>query len=203
MPDYDHYHHHRDRDRVRTRVRLPLVLAALVALAGCTGVPDGITPVRDFDAARYAGRWYEIVRLDHRFERGLSNVTAVYTLNRDGTVRVQNRGYDTQECEWREADGQARFRGPPTVGSLSVTFFPPFAGGYHVFALDRERYSYAMIAGPSRSYFWILAREPRLPADVRDRLIGQARAAGFAVDDLLTVEHGEPRCAKADARARP
>ena len=83
---------------------------------------------------RYLGTWYEIARLDHSFERGLSNVTATYELRDDGRIRVLNRGFDTSDCEWQDAEGTASFRGDPAVASLAVTFFWPFAGGYHVFA---------------------------------------------------------------------
>jgi apolipoprotein D and lipocalin family protein len=34
------------------------------------GRPDNIVPVSNFDAANTLGKWYEIARLDHSFERG-------------------------------------------------------------------------------------------------------------------------------------
>ena len=43
-------------------------------LAACTGIPQGIEAVSDFRLERYLGKWYEIARLDHSFERGLSDV---------------------------------------------------------------------------------------------------------------------------------
>jgi apolipoprotein D and lipocalin family protein len=60
--------------------RFLISLIAAFVLAGCAGKPDGVDPVRPFDVQRYAGEWFEIMRLDHRFERGLTNVTATYTL---------------------------------------------------------------------------------------------------------------------------
>ncbi len=163
-------------------------------LAACTGQPENVEPVTPFDVARYEGVWYEIARLDHSFERGLTNVTATYELREDGTVSVLNRGFDTEKCEWDEADGVAKFQGDPNVASLSVTFFWPFAGGYHVFALDQENYEYALIAGPSTDFLWILARQPDLPSDITDGLIGKAREAGFPVEELIFVDHAEPQC---------
>lgn len=174
----------------------PLTAALLTAglLAGCTGVPSGIEPVQSFEAERYAGQWYEIMRLDHSFERGLTNVSATYTLKPDGTVGVVNRGLDREHCEWQSIEGYATFQGAPDTASLSVTFFWPFAGGYHVFALDRERYAWAAVSGPTRGYLWILAREPALPVDVRERLVEQARSLGFPVEELILVEHDTPDC---------
>ncbi len=109
----------------------------LLSLGACTERPPGVEPVSGFDIGRYEGIWYEILRLDHSFERGLTNVTAVYTVRQDGSVDVLNRGFDRARCRWKEAHGRARFQGRNDVASLSVTFFWPFAGGYYVFALDR------------------------------------------------------------------
>ena len=171
---------------------LLLFLSSLVL--GCTGKPDGVEAVRPFDLQRYKGQWFEIMRLDHSFERGLSNVTATYTLRADGSVVVLNKGFDRKNCRWKEADGRAVFQGASDTASLSVTFFWPFAGGYHVFALDQQDYSWAMIAGPSRDYLWILARHPTLDADIRNRLVGRARELRFPVDQLILVDHGSPVC---------
>ena len=128
------------------------------------------------------------MRLDHRFERGLSNVTATYTPNDDGTVRVLNRGFDREKCRWKEAHGTAEFLGDPTQASLSVTFFWPFSGGYHVFALDEKHERYALISGPSHDFLWVMARQPSLPSDTLNTLIDKAREQGFPVDQLLSVE---------------
>jgi len=177
--------------------RMVSLFAALVLLAGCTGRPDGVEPVSPFDIERYKGVWYEIMRLDHSFERGLTNVTATYDLREDGTVGVLNRGFDREKCRWKEANGTAEFQGEKTVASLSVTFFWPFAGGYHVFALDQRNYGYALVAGPSQDYLWILARRPDLPVDIRKALVAKAREQGFPVDDLILVDHGQPPCKSA------
>ena len=157
-------------------------------LAGCTGVPEGLAPVRGFDLERYLGRWHEIARLDHSFERGLSRVTADYSRRDDGGVRVLNRGYDAAKGTWKEAEGRAYPIGAADVASLKVSFFGPFYGGYHVMALDPD-YRWALVAGPSRDYLWILAREPELDPEVYERLVAQAAAGGFPVDGLIRVEH--------------
>ena len=176
-------------------LRLICVATILAVLAGCTGKPDNVEPVRPFDVQRYKGEWFEIMRLDHSFERGLTNVTATYTLRDDGSVGVLNRGFDRKKCRWKEADGRAEFQGARDTASLSVTFFWPFAGGYHVFALDQQDYGWALVSGPSHKYLWILARQPNLSADIRNRLVDLARGRGIPVDELILVEHGKPACA--------
>lgn len=159
------------------------------ALAACSSSPpDGLSVVENFDINRYTGRWYEIARLDHRFERGLSNVTAEYALQDDNSVSVLNRGYNDDEQQWEDAEGRAKFVGDTDQGSLKVSFFGPFYGGYHIIALDHDNYQWAMISGPTRDYLWILAREPVLEAEVYGALLAQAGASGFPLEELIEVD---------------
>ncbi|MBK9795318.1 MAG: lipocalin family protein [Holophagaceae bacterium] len=161
------------------------VLAVILALVitACTQLPEGITPVQGFELQRYLGQWHEVARLDHRFERGLTQVTALYSLRADGSVKVLNRGWDAARGTWKEAEGRAVFLGTPTEGRLKVSFFGPFYGAYTIIALDPDRYS--MVCGPDRSYFWILSREPRLDPQTLEQLLARARALGFATDKLI------------------
>lgn len=161
------------------------LLVTLLLGGGCVSVPTGVVPVRGFDAQRYLGTWYEIARLDHSFERGLEQVTATYTQDGEDEIRVVNRGYDPARGRWREATGRARFVDARDEGRLKVSFFGPFYGAYTLMALDHEGYQHAMVCGPSTDYLWILARTPQLDAAVTQRLIEQARALGFPVDELL------------------
>ena len=167
-----------------------LLLAALPGLNACsTTPPDGMSAVTPFDVQRYVGTWYEIARLDHSFERGMSDVSATYRQQDDGSVEVINRGFDTARNEWRQAVGRALFTGDANRASLKVSFFGPFYGGYHVVALDQQRYRWAMVVGPDRDYLWILARDKQLPADIRVQLLRQAREQGIDVERLIWVEH--------------
>ncbi|MCA3260839.1 MAG: lipocalin family protein [Telmatospirillum sp.] len=186
-------HHLRNFVLPRARALFGVLLLALAAGA-CTGIPKGVAPIDGFDVQRYKGEWFEIMRLDHSFERGLSNVTATYTLRDDGSVGVLNRGFDAKNCRWKEATGRAVFQGAPDVASLSVTFFWPFAGGYHVLALDKQDYRWALISGPTRGYLWLLARRPDLAPEIRNRLVEQARGLGFPTAELILVEHGPLPC---------
>jgi len=163
------------------------VLIPTLLFISCTGVPSGLDPVNDFEADRYLGKWYEIVRLDHSFERNLSNVSAHYTVRDNGSIDVINRGFNTQSGKWKEIKGKAYFIGNKNVGSLKVSFFGPFYGGYHVIALDKENYHYAMIAGPSRKYLWILSRDKTLDEKIISDLVTKARNWGFDTDDLIYV----------------
>jgi apolipoprotein D and lipocalin family protein len=165
---------------------LLLLLSAL--LSGCTGMPTGVKPVEDFDVHRYLGKWYEIARLDHSFERGLSKVTAEYSLREDGGVKVVNRGFSSKDNEWDEAEGKAYFVGPENEGFLKVSFFGPFYGSYIVFELDKENYEYSFISGPDTSYLWLLSRSPSVSDDVLERFMTQVSDLGFDTESLIFVE---------------
>ena len=156
----------------------------ILALAGCVGAPEGIVAVDRFELKRYLGTWYEIARIDNWFERGTEQVSADYSMREDGKVRVLNKGYSPEQKKWKTSEGKAMFTGDPTVGALKVSFFGPFYGGYNVFDLDRENYSWAMVAGNSRSYFWILSRTPQMDRAVLARLLAEAQSKGF---DTLKV----------------
>jgi len=168
-------------------LRAALAAFALSLLPGCAGIPGGLDSVSGFVPERYLGRWYEIARLDHRFERGLVNVTAEYRKRADGDIDVTNRGFDPQEGKWREAKGLAKFVGEPDRGRLKVSFFGPFYGGYTIVALD-EQYRWAMVVGPTTDYLWILSRAPRLDRRTLETLVAKAKAAGFATEDLVYVD---------------
>ncbi|MGZ8190394.1 MAG: lipocalin family protein [Methylococcaceae bacterium] len=156
-----------------------------VLLTGCTGIPEGVTAVDGFEVKRYLGTWYEIARLDHRFERGLDNISATYTLRDDGGIDVVNQGWISKSSEWKKAVGKAYFVEKPDKGRLKVSFFGPFYGGYNIIELDKINYAYSMVAGPDKSYFWILSRTRKLPKETLDELIVKAKTMGFATDKLI------------------
>ncbi len=165
-----------------------LLLISFLTLSGCVKVPNDIKPVSGFEINRYLGQWYEIARLDHSFERGLSHVSAQYNLRDDGGIEVINRGYLDSQNSWKEARGKAYFAKSSDLGFLKVSFFGPFFGSYVIFDLDTENYQYALVCGPDRSYLWLLARTPTLDKEITDRLTAKAAASGFATDNLIFVQ---------------
>ena len=160
-----------------------------LVIAGCTAIPENLKPVTGFEVERYLGKWYEIARLDHSFERHLKKVSATYKRGEAGEIRVLNQGFDLKTDQWKQVEGLARFLGSETVGSLKVSFFGPFYGGYHIIELDKQNYSYAMVTGPSRSYLWILSRTTTLDGAIYLDLVTKARRWGFDTEKLIIVEH--------------
>lgn len=164
------------------------MLVSLLLDACSTAPPIGIHPVTPFSVNRYLGTWYEIARLDHRFEAGLTDIEASYTLETDGSVKVRNRGLQSANGQWREAIGKALFTGKRDEGSLKVSFFGPFYGGYHIAALDPD-YRWSLVVGPDRDYFWILSRDPHISPELRNQLVLRAKILGIMTDRLIWTPH--------------
>ena len=169
----------------------------LAVLLFCLATPgaaqsEQVTAVEGFELDRYLGKWYEIARLDHRFERGMSHVTAEYSMRDDGKVRVLNRGYKTNKGEWSDAEGKARFAGADYLGHLEVSFFWIFYGDYIIFELDQE-YRYAWISGSDTDYLWFLSRTPTVSDELKAQFIERAGTLGYDTAELIFVDQKNPR----------
>jgi apolipoprotein D and lipocalin family protein len=159
----------------------------MLFFGGCMGMPKSVTPVNNFELTRYLGKWYEIARLDHSFERDMVQVFAEYSMREDGGVHVKNKGFSTKTNTWSEIDGKAYFVGKTDEGYLKVSFFGPFYGSYIIFELDKENYQYAFVTGPNTSYLWLLSRTPTIDDELRSRFIQKAGQLGFQTSEIIFV----------------
>lgn len=164
----------------------------LIGLNSCRSIPQNAIAVKSFDKAKYLGKWYEIARLDFKYERNLNNTTAEYSLNENGSIKVDNQGYDTQEEEWKQAIGKAKFVGDENTAMLKVSFFGPFYGGYNVIAID-DNYKYALVAGSSLKYLWILSRESKIPDHIKTKYLQIAENIGYETSNLLWIKHDKKK----------
>ena len=161
---------------------------AVAVIQSCKTIPKGATAIKPFEPLKYAGKWYEIDRFDYRFERNLKNVTANYSFNDDGSIKVFNRGYDYKKNTWKDATGKAKFRGGKDEGKLKVSFFGPFYTGYNVIAID-PTYTYALVTGKNLNYLWLLSREKTMPRDIQASYLEKAKQIGYDTTKLVWVEH--------------
>jgi apolipoprotein D and lipocalin family protein len=162
---------------------------AILAMS-CASIPKGAKAIRPFDSTRYLGKWYEIARFDFVFERNLNNTTAEYSINKDGSIRVENNGFNYIKGKWKKAIGKARFKEANTIAELEVSFFGPFYAGYNVIMLDEE-YKYALIAGSSLRYLWILSREKTIPDKIKSEYLKAAEELGYKINNLIWVEQNK------------
>lgn len=175
---------------MKTRRRNYLLVLAIMMIGfnSCVSIPKGAVAVKPFDKEKYLGKWYELARLDFKYERNLNNTTAEYSLNDNGTIKVDNIGYNTLKERWEQATGKAKFVGEENVAMLKVSFFGPFYSGYNVIAIDND-YKYALVAGKSLKYLWILSRETNIPDDIKEKYLKIAEGIGYNTDNLLWIKH--------------
>ncbi|AIY66849.1 lipocalin family protein [Pseudoalteromonas piratica] len=164
-----------------------IFIVIVLVLTGCLGMPTQVQPVTNFELKKYLGKWYEIARLDHSFERGLNQVTAEYSLKEDGGVKVINRGFSLETNQWQEAEGKAYFVNGTDEGYLKVSFFGPFYGSYVIFELEENDYNYAFVSGPNNDYLWLLARTPTVSPEIINTFETQAAERGFDTSKLIYV----------------
>jgi lipocalin len=161
---------------------LLLALALILGVFAYESIGQSIdsTPIEKFNLKSFLGRWYEIARLDHRFERGMTAVTADYMLKKDGTIEVINSGI--KNGKRTEARGKAKLTDTP--GRLRVSFFWFFYSDYNVLAMD-EKGQWALIGSKSPKYLWILSRMPSLEEETLRHIIALAKAKGYDTDKLI------------------
>lgn len=161
-----------------------------MSLFSCRSIPKGVEAVKNFQKDRYLGKWYEIARIDFKYERNMNNTTAEYSAMSNGKIKVVNKGFDYKKNNWESATGKAKFVGDETTAMLKVSFFGPFYAGYNVIKLDKD-YKYALVAGKNFDYLWILSRTPTIPTEVRREYTEFANRAGFDTTRLTWVEHNK------------
>ncbi|MEJ2880769.1 lipocalin family protein [Pedobacter sp. GR22-6] len=166
-------------------IALALGAGAIALNAACkVSIPKGARAVKPFDGDKYLGKWFEIARMDFKFEKNLSNVSARYTAGEEGLIQVENRGYDVLKKKWKQSNGKAKFVRDPQEGRLKVSFFGPFYAGYNVIAID-EAYKYALVVGNDLRYIWILSREKSVPDSIKSTYLNKAAELGYDVGQLV------------------
>ena len=144
--------------------------------------------VEKLDTRRYLGRWYEIARFQHSFERSLVGVTAEYSSRSDGKIQVVNSGFKNDlNGPYREARGVAWIPDLRHPAALKVRFFWPFAGNYLVFGLDEQDYAWALVGDNSRRYLWFLARTHQISSELLEKMKQIATYHGYDLSGLVAV----------------
>lgn len=170
-------------------VKMTLCVLGALCLSGCFGSGKKFPIVEGFDAERYLGTWYEIARLPHPFEDGLTNVTAEYGKGKGKKITVTNKGQREKSGSWSSITGWAYLTNTENKAELKVVFFWPLRSPYRVVALDKEGYQYVMVVSSGTSCLWIMSRQPQLDPGIMNQLIEQAKGLGIDTSKLIMVKH--------------
>jgi apolipoprotein D and lipocalin family protein len=166
-------------------------LALMLGLAGCASVPSGMQPLKvvdSVDVPKYLGRWYEIARFQHGFERNIVGATAEYSLRSDGRIQVVNSGFKKGlEGRYTEVKAVAWVPDSRKPGALKVRFFNLFTSDYLIFGLDQDRYSWALVGSDSRDFLWLLSRTPTISDELLAKMKAIAVSQGYDLSGLYLV----------------
>ena len=144
--------------------------------------------VKQLDVARFMGKWYEIARYDHFFERDLVGSMAEYSMRDDGKIKVLNSGHlKTLDGPYKESIGKAKVKKNGKPGQLQVSFFGPFYSDYYILDLAPD-YSYSVVGSSSPKYLWILSRTPEMSSATKDKILRNLRQRGYDTSKLIWVE---------------
>ncbi len=166
-----------------------LFIISLLSTHCNSQAPMKVETVKNLELSKYLGKWYEIARLPHSFEKNMMNVTAIYSMRSDGKIAVVNEGYlFSANGKYKIANGKAWIPDPSVPSKLKVQFFWPFSGDYYVVDLE-PNYQYALILSSSPNYFWILSRTKKLDDAIVQQLISKAVNYGINREKIIMVEH--------------
>jgi lipocalin len=165
-----------------------LIFLFMMNLFSCKA-PQDLPTVKFVDLKKYTGTWYEIARLPNRFEKGLTCISATYTLKENGEIKVLNQGHLLENTsEKSQATGKAWIPDSNYPGRLKVQFFWPFAGDYYIIHLDDD-YQYVLVGSPNRKFLWVLSKTKQLEETIYSKLLKIAEEQGFEVSTIIKVNH--------------
>lgn len=175
-------------------IKILFLMATVFILNSCSQTKNMVdtTTVKKLEIDRFLGTWYEIARFDHSFEKNLVGVTATYSMQEDGKIKVLNQGYkNSLDGKLSQAVGKAKIPNPNDPGKLKVAFFWFFYADYFVMELDEENYEWAVIGSSSPKYLWILSRKPQMDPALYQDLINRIEKRGYQLQNLILVKQNE------------
>jgi len=165
-------------------MRFLMIVIVSLLIAGCSTHYPPLKTVEKVELQSYLGRWYEIARYEHFFEKGCSDARATYSLKEDGDIQVLNECI--KDGELSQAKGVA-YATDVSNSKLKVSFFRPFYGNYWILMLGDD-YEYALIGDPSREYLWILSRTNTISKELKEKILSQLPKFGYTADKLTWTE---------------
>lgn len=166
-----------------------LLIIFSFTLTQCFNQQNMQETVKNLETKRFLGKWYEIARFPHSFEKDLVGVTATYSMKENGQIKVLNQGYKgTLNGKLSTAVGKAKIADPNFPGNLRVSFFWIFYSDYLVMELDSINYDWAVIGSSSPNYLWILSRKPQMDNKTYENLIQKISERGYDIQKLIKVQ---------------
>lgn len=142
----------------------------------------------DIDLQKFLGKWYELARVDNNAEKNLTHITIEYSFNIEGSIKVDNKGFDTNKNKWQQHISKAKILNVSSDTQQKLSLFGSSYTTYTIISVD-ENYSYALLSAGKRN-LWILSRNMNLPDHIKYKYLKMARDLGYTVDKLVWTKHG-------------
>lgn len=170
------------------------VLVGLGAVTMAYAETKPLATVEKVELDRYLGKWYEVARKPLSFQKKCDrDVTAMYTLNENGNIKVDNRCF-TKDGEQTGSIGEAFVQNSPYNTKLKVSFLPEVIrwlpvgrGDYWVLKID-DNYQTVLVGEPRRKYMWVLSRTPHPDQTVVNEYLEYAKSVGYDLGDLIQTK---------------
>jgi len=150
------------------------------------------TLTKTVDLDRYAGDWYVHgsipIGIPFFGDKNARDYTEHYSLNDDGSVRMECEFIDDESDKLRRFEFKAIMAGDPKRSIWKVSFFWPVKSRFQIIYLD-DAYGTTVVATPDRKYAWIMSRSTDISADDYSALLEVAMAAGFNANRFRRVPH--------------
>lgn len=172
------------KTRAKSRVdRASTSIRALPLPSFYDGVSSKELPtVSEIDLSRYMGVWREVARIPRWFEKGCYKTEAEYTLQKNGTIQVENRCWNGKGRKY-SVRGIAWVPDSTHPGRLRVQFFWPLSASYWILQLDPD-YRWVLVGTPNRKGLWFLSRDGQIDPFRYAELVAWSQAMGFPVEQI-------------------
>ena len=170
-------------------LRAILLSLTLILISGCQTLKP-IHTVEYVDLNRFMGDWYVIANIPTFIEKDAYNAIESYRLDDDGTVATTfrfNKG--SLDGPLKEYHPRGFIRDKKSNAVWGMQFVWPFKAEYRIIFLSDD-YSKTVIGRSKRDYVWIMAREPAIPDEEYDAILGFLQEQGYDIKKLQKVPQG-------------
>ncbi|WP_231462742.1 lipocalin family protein [Pedobacter sp. Leaf132] len=145
-------------------------------------------PISNIDLNAFAGKWYSLYSIPTLMDKNWKQTTETYTLKDDDHFDVLTTYHKEGNPEEKSITSKLFFYDEKADGDMKAQFLWPFKIGYWIIELADD-YSYVVVGHPDEKYLFIMARAPRMEADLLTDIIERCRVKGYDVSKLTSQEH--------------
>ncbi len=149
---------------------------------------EPLSTVSYVDISKFMGDWYVIANIPTFVEKGANNAIESYSWNSlEDRIDVDfHYNADSPNGPLKKYPQKAWIYDKQTNAEWRVQPWWPLKFSYLVIDLAPD-YSYTVIGVPSRNYVWIMARTPKMDAQVYERIISKLKSVGYDVSKIQKV----------------